>query len=231
LRRVAPLLARITRQVTQAEVIVTLEELLGRNHPAVGLVENLARTGNYAAAYAIALGKAIGARLIRPLQAEVQLIKEELGEIGRALRNWEGFAIKHIGDKTEVYIHDARLTHILESLARRVGKDPATASEALGKAIEGVTAIVRANLTRGALRDEFMGEVSSRLKPIREFMEAANKGVFISLNHPVIQRFIDFLGPECERVVREVFNTKGLIDKDAANEIINRLKPLINKAS
>jgi len=195
----------------------------------VGLVrQNLARTGNYAAANAIALGKAVGVRLIRPLQAEVQLIKEELGEVGEAMRGGR-FAIKHIGDKTEVYIHDARLAHILESLARRVGKDPATASEALGKAIERVTAIVRANLTRGALRDEFLGEVLSRLKPIREFMEAANKGVFISLNHPIIQRFIDFLGPESERVVREVFNTRGMIDKDAANEIISRLKPLINR--
>jgi len=228
-RRLAPSLARITRQVTQAEVIVTLEELLGKNHPAVGLVRHHFETGNYAAANAIALGKAVGVRLIKPLQAEVQLIKEELGEIGRALRNWEGFVIKHIGDKTEVYIHDARLTHALDSLARRVGKDPATASEALGKAIERVTAVVRANLTRGALRDEFLGEVVSRLKPIREFMEAANKGVFISLNHSIIQRLIDFLGPESERAVREVFNTKGLIDKDAANEIINRLKPTIQR--
>jgi len=227
-RRVAGAIARITRQATQAEVIVTLEELLGRGHPAVGLVENLARTGNYAAANAIVLGKAVGARLIRPLQAEVQLIKEELGEVGEAMRGGR-FAIKHIGDKTEVYIHDARLAHILESLARRVGKDPATASEALGKAIEEVTVIVRANIVRGALRDEFLGEVSSRLKPIREFMEAANKGVFINLNHPVIQRFIDFLGPESERVVREVFNTRGMIDKDAANEVISRLKPLINR--
>jgi len=158
LRRVAPPLARITSKVTQAEVIVTLEELLGRNHPAVGLVENLARTGNYAAANALALAKAVGVRLIKPLQAEVQLIKEELSEVGKALRSGR-FAIKHIGSKPEVYIHDARLTHTLESLARRVGKDPATASEALGKAIEGVTAIVRANLTRGALRDEFLGEV------------------------------------------------------------------------
>jgi len=227
-RRVALLLARITRQVTQAEVIVTLEELLGKNHPAVELVRQYLETGNYAAANAIALAKAAGARLIRPLQAEVQLIKEELGEVGEALRSGR-FAIKHIGSKPEVHIHDARLTHTLESLAHGVGKDPVTASEALGKAIERVTAIVRANLTRGALRDEFLGEVLSRLKPIREFMEAANKGVFISLNHPIIQRFIDFLGPESERVVREVFNTRGMIDKDAANEIISRLKPLINR--
>ncbi|MDT7969653.1 MAG: hypothetical protein RQ842_03740, partial [Vulcanisaeta sp.] len=228
-RRVAGAIARITRQVTQAEVENVLEELLGKNHPAVGLVENLARTGNYAAAYAIALAKAVGVRHIKPLQAERQLIKEELSEIGRALRNWEGFAIRHINDKTIIHFGDARLAHTLESLARRVGKDPTTASEALGKAIERVTAIVRANLTRGALRDEFMGEVVSRLKPLREFMESANKGAIVSLNHPVIQRFIDFIGPESERVVREVFNVKGLIDKDAANEIISRLKPLINK--
>jgi hypothetical protein len=223
-RRVAPSLARITRQVTQAEVIVTLEELLGKNHPAVGLVRHHFETGNYAAANAIALGKAVGVRLIKPLQAEVQLIKEELGEIGRALRNWEGFVIKHIGDKTEVYIHDARLTHALDSLARRVGKDPATASEALGKAIEGATAIVK-----GALKGEYANEVASRLKPIRDFVEATSKGAIVSLDHPVIQRFIDFLGPEGERVVREVFNARGMINRDAANEIITRLKPLINR--
>jgi hypothetical protein len=229
LRRLAPSLARITRRVTQAEVENVLEELLGKNHPAVGLVRHHFETGNDTRANALALGKAVGVGLIRPLQAERQLIKEELGEIGRALRNWEGFVIKHIGDKTEVHIHDARLIHILESLARRVGKDPATASEALGKAIDRATAIVRANLTRGALRDEFLGEVVSRLKPIREFMEAANKGVFISLNHPIIQRFIDFLGPESERVIREVFNAKGMIDRDAVNEIIGRLKPIIQR--
>jgi len=68
-----------------------------------------------------------------------------------------------------------------------VGKDPATASEALGKAIERVTAIVRANLTRGALRDEFLGEVVSRLKPIRDFVEATSKGAIVSLDHPVIK--------------------------------------------
>ncbi|MDT7970906.1 MAG: hypothetical protein RQ842_10070, partial [Vulcanisaeta sp.] len=227
LRRLAPSLARITRQVTQAEVENVLEELLGKNHPAVGLVENLARTGNYAAAYALALGKAIGRRLIKPLQAEVQLIKEGLGEVGEAMRSGR-FAIKHIGDKTIVHPTSPRLTHILESLKSFSGYS-GDAGEALGKAIERVTAIVRANLTRGALRDEFLGEVASRLKPIREFMEAANKGVFISLNHPVIKQFIDFLGPESERVIREVFNAKGMIDRDAVNEIIGRLKPLINR--
>jgi archaellum component FlaC len=209
-------------------VVVTLEELLGRNHPAVGFVENLARTGNYAAANAIVLGKAVGVRLIRPLQAEVQLIKEELGEIGRALRSG-GFAIRHINEKTIIHFGDARLTHILDSLARRVGKDPTTASEALGKAIERVTAIVRANLTRGALRDEFMGEVANRLRQIKEFMEATSKGAIVSLDHPVIKQLIDFLGPESERVIREVFNAKGMIDRDAVNEIIGRLKPIIQR--
>jgi hypothetical protein len=229
LRRLAPSLARITRQATQAEVENVLEELLGRNHPAVGLVRRYLETGNETGARAIALAKAVGARLIKPLQAERQLIKEELDEIERALRNWEGFAIKHIGDKTEVYIHDARLAHTLESLARRVGKDPTTASEALGKAIEGVTAIVRANLTRGALRGEFLGEVANRLRPVKEFMEATSKGAIVSLDHPIIRQLIDFLGPESERVIREVFNAKGMIDRDAVNEIIGRLKPLINR--
>jgi hypothetical protein len=225
LRRVAGAIAKITRQVTQAEVENVLEELLGKNHPAVGLVRHHFETGNDTRAYAIALGKAVGARLIRPLQAEVQLIKEELGEVGEALRSGR-FAIKHIGDKTEVYIHDARLAHILESL-KSFGGYGGGVDEALGKAIE--RAAARANLTRGVLRDEFMGEVVSRLKPLRDFVEATSKGAIVSLNHPVIQRFIDFVGPESERVVREVFNTKGLIDKDAANEIISRLKPTIQR--
>jgi hypothetical protein len=231
-RRLAPSLARITRRVTQAEVIVTLEELLGRGHPAVGFVENLARTGNYAAAYAIALAKAAGARLIRPLQAEVQLIKEELGEVGEAMRSGR-FAIRHIGGKTGVDFHDARLTHILESLARRVGKDPATASEALGKAIERVTAIVRANLTRGALRDEFLGEVANRLRPIKEFMEATKDAVIIDRNHPVIRQLIEFVGPEdrqyAERVIKEVFERRGWIDKEGAKEILDKLRPVIRR--
>jgi len=227
-RRVAGAIARITRQVTQAEVENVLEELLGRNHPAVGLVENLARTGNYAAAYAIVLGKAVGARLIRPRQAEVQLIKEELGEIERALRNWEGFVIKHIGDKTIVHPTSPRLTHILESL-KSFGGYGGGVDEALGKAIEGVTAVVRANLTRGALKGEYVNEVTNRLKPIREFVDSVNKGAIVTMEHPAIKQFIDFIGPEGERVVREVLNTKGLIDKDAANEIINRLKPTIQR--
>jgi len=226
-RRVAGAIARITRQATRAEVIVTLEELLGKNHPAVGLVRHYFETGNYAAAYAIVLGKAIGRRLM-DVKGRVLLTRENLGEIERALRNWEGFVIKHIGGKTEVYTHDARLTHILESL-KSFGGYGGDVGEALGKAIDRVTVIIRANLTRGTLKGEYVNEVASRLKPIRDFVEAASKGAIVSLNHPVIQRFIDFVGPESERVVREVFNTKGVIDKDAANEIINRLKPLINK--
>jgi hypothetical protein len=226
LRRVAPPLARITSKVTQAEVIVTLEELLGRNHPAVGLVRQRIEVGDETGAYAIALGKAAGARLIRLLQAEVQLIKEELGEIGRALRNWESFAIKHIGDKTEVYIHDARLAHTLESLARRVGKDPATASEALGKAIE------RA-LTRGVPKTEYVSEVTNRLKPIREFMEATKDAVIIDRNHPVIRQLIEFVGPEdrqyAERVIKEVFEKRGWIDKEGAREILDMLRPVIRR--
>jgi hypothetical protein len=227
-RRLAPSLARITRRVTQAEVENVFEELLGKNHPAVGLVRRYFETGNDAVAHALALAKAVGVRLIKPLQAEVQLIKEELSEVGEALRGGR-FAIRHINDKTIIHFSDAKLTHILESLARRVGKDPATAGEALGKVIEGVTAIVKANLTRGALRDEFLGEVSSRLKPLRDFVEAAGKGAIVSLDHPAIKQFIEFLGPESERVIREVFNAKGMIDRDAVNEIIGRLKPLINR--
>jgi len=233
LRRLAPSLARITRQVTQAEAIEALEELLGKNHPAVGLVRQYFETGNETRAYALALAKAIGRRLIKPLQTEVQLIKEELDEIERALRNWEGFAIKHIGDKTEVHIHDARQTHALESLARRVGKDPATASEALGKAIDRVTAIVRANLTRGALRDEFLGEVANRLRPIKEFMEATKDAVIIDRNHSVIRQLIEFLGPEdrqyAERVIKEVFEKRGWIDKEGAREILDMLRPIIRR--
>jgi len=226
-RRVAGAIARITRQVTQAEVIVTLEELLGRGHQVVSLVRQYFETGNYAAAYAIVLGKAIGRRLM-DVKGRVLLTREDLGEIERALRNWEGFVIKHIGDKTIVHPASPRLAHILESL-KSFGGYGGDVGEALGKAIALTIATVRANIVRGALRDEFLGEVSSRLKPIREFMEAANKGVFISLNHPIIQRFIDFLGPESERVIREVFNAKGMIDRDAVNEIIGRLKPLINR--
>jgi len=96
LRRLAPSLARITRRVTQAEAIEALEKLFGRGHPAVGLVRHYFETGNKTGANALALAKAIGAKLIKPLQAERQLIKEELSEVGKALRSGR-FAIKHIG--------------------------------------------------------------------------------------------------------------------------------------
>jgi len=228
LRRLASSLARITRQVTQAEVIVTLEELLGRNHPAVGLVRHYFETGNETGARAIALAVAVGARLIRPLQAERQLIEEELGEVEKALRGGP-IAIKHIDDKTIIDFGDARLILILDSLASRVGKDPTTASEALGKAIEEVTAIVRANIVRGALRGEFLGEVANRLRPIKEFMEATKDAVIIDRNHPVIRQLIEFLGPESERVIREVFERRGWVDKEGAREVIDRLRPTINR--
>jgi len=155
------------------------------------------------------------------------LVRENLGEIRNALAKGN-FAIRHVGDKTIVHFNDARLNHILESLKQFNGYG-GDIGEALGKAIALTTVTVRANLTKGALKSEYVGEVASRPKPVRDFVEAAGKGVFISLNHPIIRQFIEFLGPEGERVVREVFNAKGFIDKDAANEIINRLKPLINK--
>jgi hypothetical protein len=225
LRRVAGAIAEITERTTWAVVIEMLEKTLGKDHPTVKLVRHYYRTGNKAMAYALALAAATGRRIM-DVKGRVLLTRENLGEIERALRNWEGFAIKRIGDKTEVYVYDVRLTYILESL-KSFGGYGGDVGEALGKAIERVTA--RANLTRGALRDEFLGEVVSRLKPLRDFVETTGKGAIVSLNHPVIQRFIDFLGPESERVVREVFNTRGMIDKDAANEVISRLKPLINK--
>jgi hypothetical protein len=62
----------------------------------VGLVRHYFETGNETGASALALAKAIGAKLIKPLQAERQLIKEELSEVGKALRSGR-FAIKHIG--------------------------------------------------------------------------------------------------------------------------------------
>jgi len=228
LRRVAPLLARITRQVTQAEVENVLEELLGRGHPFTGLVRQYFETGNDTRAYALALGKAIGRRLIKPLQAERQLIKEELGEIERALRNWEGFAIKHIGDKTIAHPTSPRLTHILESL-KSFGGYGGDVGEALGKAIALTTATVRANIVRGALRDEFLGEVANRLRPIKEFMEATKDAVIIDRNHPVIRQLIEFLGPESEHVIREVFERRGWVDKEGAREVIDRLRPTIQR--
>jgi hypothetical protein len=184
-------------------------------------------SGEKSKAAALILARELGERYIGPIKAQILLVRENVNEVRDALAKGN-FEIKYIGDKTIVHFNDARLTHILESLKSFSGYG-GDAGEALGKAVALTTVAVRVNLTRGVLKGEYVNEVASRLKPIRDFVEAANKGVFISLNHPIIQRFIDFVGPESERVVREVLNTKGMIDKDAANEIINRLKPLINK--
>jgi hypothetical protein len=226
-RRLAPPLARITRQVTQAEVENVLEELLGKNHPAVGLVRHHFETGNEAGAYAIALDRAIGVKLIKPLKAEVQLAKEDLRELGEAMRSGR-FELKRIGDKTFAHFSDARLTHILESLKQFSGYN-GDVGEALGKAVDRVTAIVRANLTRGVLRGEFLGEVANRLRPIKEFMEATKDAVIIDRNHPVIRQLIEFLGPESEHVIREVFERRGWVDKEGAREVIDRLRPTIQR--
>jgi len=82
---------------------------------------------------------------------------------------------------------------------------------------------------RGTLKGEYVGEVVSRLRPIRDFVESANKGVFINLNHPIIQRFIDFVGPEAERVIKDVFERRGWVDKEGAREVIDKLRPTIQK--
>jgi hypothetical protein len=184
-------------------------------------------TGEKSKAAALVLARELGERYIRPIKTQILLTRKDVNEVRDALARGN-FAIKHADDKTIVHFNDARLTHILESLKSFSGYS-GDVEEALGRAVSLTTATVRANLTRGALRDEFLGEVSSRLKPVRDFVEATSKGVIVNLNHPVIQRFIDFLGPESERVIREVFSTKGVIDKDAANEVISRLKPLINR--
>jgi len=225
-RRLAPSLARITRQATQAEVIVTLEELLGRN-PAVRLVRQRIEVGDETGANAIALAKAVGVRLM-DVKGRVLLTRENLGEIERALRNWEGFVIKHIGDKTIVHPTSPRLTHILESL-KSFGGYGGDVGEALGKAIALTTATVRANIVRGALRGEFLGEVANRLRPIREFMEATKDAVIIDRSHPVIRQLTEFLGPESERVIREVFERRGWVDKEGAREVIDRLRPTIQR--
>jgi len=220
-RRWAPVL--ITHVVSDwADVLRKYEETeFGR------VIRRLYESGQRAKAAALVLAKEFSERYIKPIRAQLNLVREDLSEVRDALARGN-FAIKHVNDKTIIHFNDARLTHILESLKSFSGYGR-IAEEALGRAVERVTAIVRANLTRGVLKGEYVNEVVSRLKPIRDFAEAASKGAIVSLNHPVIQRFIDFVGPEGERVIREVFSTKGVIDKDAANEIINRLKPLINK--
>jgi Sec-independent protein translocase protein TatA len=221
IRRVAHVIDRYTRP-DWFDIFMKYENTeFGR------LVRRLYETGEKAKAAALALAKELGERYIKPIKTQILLVREELGEVGNALAKG-GFIIKHIGDKTITHFTDARLSHILNSLKQFSGYS-GDAGEALGRAIERVTAVVRANLTRGALRNEYVNEVASRLKPLRDFVEAAGKGAIVSMEHPVIKRFIEFIGPEGERVVREILNTRGLIDKEAANEIINRLKPLINK--
>jgi tetratricopeptide (TPR) repeat protein len=194
-------------------------------------IRRLYEFGQRAKAAALVLAREFGEKYIKPIKTQILLVREDLSKVRDALARGD-FIIKHIGDKTIVHFSNARLTHILESLKQFSGYS-GIAEEALGKAVALTTATERANMTRGALRGEFLGEVSSRLKPIRDFVESASKGVFINLNHPVIQRFIDFLGPEdrqyAERVINEVFQKRGWIDKDAVNEIMSRLKPLINK--
>jgi len=220
-RRVAPVLTRYVKP-DWTEVFTKHENTEFGN-----FVRRLHEVGERGKASALVLAKELGLRYIRPIKTQILLVRENVNEVRSALAKGN-FTIKHVSDKTIIHFNDARLAHILESLKQFSGHS-GIAEEALGRAVERVTAIVRANIARETLKNEFVSEVTNRLKPVRDFVEATGKGVFISLNHPIIQGFIDFIGPESERVVREVFNTKGLIDKDAANKIISRLKPLINK--
>jgi hypothetical protein len=220
-RRVAPVLTRYVKP-DWTEVFTKYENTEFGN-----FVRRLHEVGERGKASALVLAKELGLRYIRPIKTQILLVGENVNEVRDALARGN-FTIKHVGDKTIVHLNDARLNHILESLKQFSGYS-GDVGEALGRAVSLTTATVRANLTRGALKSEYVNEVSSRLKPVRDFVEAAGKGAIVNLNHPVIQRFIDFIGPEGERVVREVFNAKGFIDKDAANEIMSRLKPLINK--
>ncbi|MDT7969758.1 MAG: hypothetical protein RQ842_04270 [Vulcanisaeta sp.] len=220
-RRVAPVLTRYVKP-DWTEVFMKYENTEFGN-----FVRRLHEVGERGKASALVLAKELGLRYIRPIKTQILLVGENVNDVRGALARGN-FTIKHVGDKTIVHLNDARLTHILNSLKQFSGYS-GIVEEALGRAVERVTAIVRANLTRGALKNEYVSEVSSRLKPVRDFVEATSKGAIVNLNHPIIQRFIDFIGPEGERVVKEVFNAKGMIDKDAANEIMSRLKPLINK--
>ena len=220
-RRVAPVLTRYVKP-DWTEVFMKYE-----NAEFGSFVRRLHEVGERGKASALVLAKELGLRYIRPIKTQILLVGENVNDVRGALARGN-FTIKHVGDKTIVHLNDARLTHILNSLKQFSGYS-GIVEEALGRAVERVTAIVRANLTRGALKNEYVSEVSSRLKPVRDFVEATSKGAIVNLNHPIIQRFIDFIGPEGERVVKEVFNAKGMIDKDAANEIMSRLKPLINK--
>jgi hypothetical protein len=221
LRRVAPVLTRYVKP-DWTEVFMKYENTeFGR------AIRRLHEVGERGKASALVLAKELGLRYIRPIKTQILLVGENVNEVRSALAKGN-FTIKHIGDKTIVHFNDARLNHILESLKSFSGYS-GIAEEALGRAVDRVTAIVRANIARETLKNEFVSEVTNRLKPVRDFVEATSKGVFISLNHLIIQGFIDFLGPESERVVREVFNAKGMIDRDAANELINRLKPIIQR--
>jgi hypothetical protein len=220
-RRVAPVLTRYVKP-DWTEVFTKYENTeFGR------FIRRLYEVGERGKASALVLAKELGLRYIRPIKTKILLVGENVNEVRGALARGN-FTVKHVGDKTIVHLNDAKLTHILESLKQFSGYG-SDVDEALGKAIERVTAIVRANIARETLKNEFVSEVTNRLKPVRDFVEAAGKGVFINLNHPIIQRFIDFLGPEGERVIREAFNAKGMIDRDAANEVINRLKPIIQR--
>jgi hypothetical protein len=221
LRRVAPVLTRYVKP-DWTEVFTKYENTEFGN-----FVRRLHESGERGKASALVLARELGLRYIRPIKTQILLVGENVNDVRNALARGN-FTIKHVNDKTIVHFNDARLNHILESLKSFSGYSE-IAEEALGRAVDRVTAIVRANIARETLKNEFVSEVTNRLKPVRDFVEAAGKGVFINLNHPIIRQLIDFLGPEGERVIREVFNAKGLIDKDAANEVISRLKPLINR--
>lgn len=221
IRRTAHVIAQYTRP-DWAEVFVKHE---GTEFGSA--VRRLYESGEKPKAAALILARELGERYIGPVKAQILLVREDVSEVRDALAKGN-FIIKHVGDKTIVHFNDARLNHILESLKQFSGYG-GDVGEALGRAIERATAIVRASLTRGVLKGEYVNEVASRLRPIRDFVEATSKGAIVSLDHPVIQRFIEFVGPESERVVREVLNARGWIDKDGTMEIMSRLKPLINR--
>jgi hypothetical protein len=221
LRRVAPVLTRYVKP-DWTEVFTKHENTeFGR------VIRRLHEVGGRGKASALVLARELGLRYIRPIKTQILLVGENVNEVRDALARGN-FTIKHINDKTIAHLGDAGLAHILESLKSFSGYG-GDVEETLGKAIDRVTAVVRANIARGALKNEFVNEVVSRLKPIRDFVDAVNKGAIVTMEHSVIKRFIEFVGPESERAVREVFNAKGMIDMDAANEVINRLKPLINR--
>jgi len=190
-------------------------------------IRRLYRIGEKSKAAALVLTREFSERYIKPIKTQILLVRENVNEVRDALARGD-LIIKHINDKTIIHFSNAKLAHILESL-KQFSEYSGIAEEALGRAVERVTAIVRANLTRGALRDEFLGEVVSRLRPIRDFMEATKDAVIIDRNHPVIRQLIEFLGPESEHVIRDVFERRGWIDKEGAREVIDRLRPTIQR--